>query len=163
MNIIIKKQLLIYNGYKLKCRIGKSGITNLKKEGDLATPKGTFKLGSLYYRKDRIKLPKCIIKKKIIRKKTGWCDDTKSKKYNREINFPFKWSAEKLYRKDRIYDLLINIKYNQEPVVNNRGSAIFLHLTNNKYTPTKGCIAIQKSDFLKILPHIKKNTKISIN
>ena len=56
MNIIIKKNLLLYKDYKLKCSVGKSGITNLKKEGDLTTPKGVFKLGSLYYRKDRNKL-----------------------------------------------------------------------------------------------------------
>ena len=63
MNIIVKKNILIYKGYKLKCSIGKSGLTNFKKEGDLATPKGLFKLGLLYYRKDRTKLLKCKIKK----------------------------------------------------------------------------------------------------
>ena len=59
MNIIIKNCLLLYKGYKLKCSIGKMGTTNSKKEGDLSTPKGLFKLGILYYRKDRIKLIKC--------------------------------------------------------------------------------------------------------
>ena len=71
MNIIIKKHFLLYKGYKLKCSIGKSGSTTFKKEGDLATPKGLFKLGLLYYRKDRIKLLKCKIKKKVIKKKHG--------------------------------------------------------------------------------------------
>ena len=71
MNIIIKKHLLLYKGYKLKCSIGKSGITNSKKEGDFASPKGIFKLGLLYYRKDRIKLLKCKIKKKNYKKKYG--------------------------------------------------------------------------------------------
>ena len=64
MNIIIKKHLLLYKGYKLKCSVGKSGLTHFKREGDLATPKGCFKLGLLYYRKDRIKLPKYAIKKR---------------------------------------------------------------------------------------------------
>ena len=109
MNIIIKKHFLLYKGYKLKCSIGKSGLTNFKKEGDLATPKGLFKLGLLYYRKDRIKLLKCKIKKKVIKKGMGWCNDSRSKKYNREIYFPFKYSAEKLYRRDRIYDIFIKI------------------------------------------------------
>ena len=71
MNIKIKKHLLSYKGYKLKCSVGKSGITGPKKEGDLATPKGTFGLGLLYYRKDRIKLLKSKIKKRIIKKKYG--------------------------------------------------------------------------------------------
>ena len=92
----------------------------------------------------------------------GWCDDSLSKKYNKEINFPFKYKAEKLYRKDKIYDIFINILYNQNPTKKNKGSAIFLHLTNKKYKPTKGCVALLKKDLLKILPYIKKNTKISI-
>ena len=162
MNIIIKNRLLLYKGYKLKCSIGKKGTKYLKKEGDLSTPKGLFKLGPLYYTKHRIKLKKCKIKNKIIKKNMGWCDDIKSKKYNREISFPFKYSAEKLYRNKKNYDVLINIKYNCFPVKKGKGSAIFLHLTNKKYNPTKGCIALQKKDFFKILPLINKNTKILI-
>ena len=163
MHIIIKKKLLLYKGYKLKCSIGKSGITNSKKEGDLATPKGIFKLGLLYYRKDRNKFMQSKLKKRTIKKNMGWCDDIKSKKYNQEIHFPFKYGAEKLYRKDKIYDIFVNIKYNHSPIVKGKGSAIFLHLTDKKYKPTKGCIAILKKDFLKILPLIRKNTKILIN
>ena len=162
MNIIIKKHFLLYKGYKLKCSIGKSGLTNFKKEGDLATPKGLFKLGLLYYRKDRIKSLKCKIKKKVIKKNMGWCNDSRSKKYNREIYFPTKYSAEKLYRRDRVYDIFINIKYNHSPIIKKKGSAIFLHLSNKKYKPTSGCVAILKKDFLKILPLINYTTKISI-
>ena len=163
MNIIIKNHSLIYKGYRLNCSIGKSGLSNNKKEGDLKTPKGLFKIGFLYYRKDRIKSLKCKIKKKIIRKNMGWCNDANSKKYNKEIYFPFNFGAEKLYRKDHIYDILINIKYNQTPVIKGKGSAIFLHLTDKKYKPTKGCVAILKKDFLKILPSISKKTKILIS
>ena len=163
MNIIVKKHFLLCKSYKLKCSIGKSGITHFKKEGDLATPKGTFKLGLLYYRKDRNKSLVSKIKKRVIKKSMGWCNDSRSKKYNQEIYFPFKYGAEKLYRKDKIYDIFINIKYNHSPIVKGKGSAIFLHLTNKKYKPTEGCIAILKKDFLKILPFINKNTKISIS
>ena len=162
MNITIKKHFLLYKGYKLKCSIGKSGITHFKKEGDLATPKGMFKFGLLYYRKDRNKSLKCKIRKRVIKKSMGWCDDSRSKKYNQEITFPFKDRAEKLYRKDKMYDIFINIKYNHSPIVKGSGSAIFLHLTDAKYKPTKGCIAILKKDFIKILPLINKNTKILI-
>jgi len=163
MNIIIKKHFLLYKSYKLKCSIGKSGITASKKEGDLATPKGTFKLGLLYYRKDRNKSLESKIKKRVIKRNMGWCHDSRSKKYNQEIYFPFKYGAEKLYRKDKIYDIFINIKYNHSPILKGKGSAIFLHLTNKKYKPTIGCVAILKKDFLKILSSINKNTKISIN
>ena len=75
MNIIIKNHFLLYKGYKLKCSIGKSGLTNSKNEGDLATPRGSYRLGVLYYRKDRIKPLKCKLKKKIIKKNMGWCHD----------------------------------------------------------------------------------------
>ena len=163
MHIIIKKHLLLYKGYKLKCSIGKSGITNSKKEGDLATPKGIFKLGLLYYRKDRNKSLKSKLKKRTIKKNMGWCDDIKSKKYNQEIHFPFKYGAEKLYRKDKIYDLFIDIKYNYRPIIKRKGSAIFLHITDKKYRPTEGCVAITKKDFFKILPLINRKTKILIN
>ncbi len=161
MNIIIKNNLLIYKGYKLKCCIGKSGSRKFKKEGDLSTPKGLFKLGLMYYRKDRLGKLKCSIKKKIITKNMGWCDDSNSKYYNKEIRFPFKYGAEKLYRKDKIYDILINIKYNV-PVIKGKGSAIFLHLTNKNYKKTNGCIAILKKDFLKIIKYINYKTKIFI-
>ena len=162
MNIIIKKNLLLYKDYKLKCSIGKSGITGFKKEGDLATPKGVFKLGLLYYRRDRNKSLKSKLKKRSIMKNMGWCNDIRSKKYNQEIYFPFKYGAEKLYRKDKVYDIFFDIKYNHSPIVKGKGSAIFLHITNKKYRATKGCVAILKKDFLRILPLISKNTKISI-
>ena len=162
MNIILKRNFLIYKGFKLKCSIGKSGIKYLKKEGDLATPQGIFNLGLLYYRKDRNSFLKSKLKKRIIKKNMGWCDDIKSKKYNQEIYFPFKYRAEKLYRKNNSYDIFINIKYNQLPIRKRKGSAIFLHLSDNKYKATKGCVAIKKKDFLKILPLINNKTKISI-
>jgi len=162
MNIIIKNKKLSYKGYKVRCSVGKSGIKSVKKEGDLATPKGTFKLGTLYYRKDKTRSIKYNFKKKIIKKNMGWCNDVRSEKYNKEIYFPFKFSAEKLYRKDSKYDLLINILYNQNPITKNKGSAIFLHLTNFKYKPTEGCIAISKKNFLSILPLINRKTKIVI-
>ena len=163
MNIKINKHYLYYKDYKLKCSIGKSGIKKFKREGDLATPKGIFKLGTLYYRKDKINLPKCKIKKKIIKKNMGWCNDSRSKKYNKEIKFPFRYKAEKLYLKNNNYDIFIFIKYNIKPTIKNRGSAIFLHINGNKYRPTKGCVALIKKDFFKVVSSINKNTKIVIN
>ncbi len=163
MNIKINKNYLLYKGYKLKCCVGKSGIKKVQKEGDLSTPKGTFKLGFLYYRKDRIKLPKCKIKKKIIKKNMGWCNDSKSNKYNRQISFPYKYSAEKLYKRENVYDLFLLIKYNTKPAIKKKGSAIFLHIAKKNYQPTHGCVAISKKDFLKILPLINNKTSITIN
>ena len=91
----------------------------------------------------------------------GWCDDIRSKKYNKEINFPFKFGAEKLYRRDDIYDYLVVINYNTKKTIPNKGSAIFLHLTKN-YKPTLGCIAVSKKDFTILLKIINKKSKIKI-
>jgi len=92
----------------------------------------------------------------------GWCNDPRSSKYNREVYFPYKYRAEKLYRKDNIYDVFINIKYNQSPIIKKKGSAIFLHLCKKKYKSTEGCVAISRKDFFKILPYINNKTKILI-
>ena len=162
MQIIIRnKDTLLYDEFKFKCSAGKNGKTTKKIEGDNKTPKGSYALGPLYYRKDR--LPKPLTKLKVIqiKKNFGWCDDIKSKFYNKPIKINNKVSHEKLYRKDKKYDLLIPIKYNSTKPKKNKGSAIFLHLTNN-YKKTQGCIAITKKDMLILLKLINKQTKIKI-
>ena len=164
MTIYIKnKHTLQIEDFRFKCVIGKKGLSKKKIEGDKKTPVGIFSLGNLYYRKDRIKIPKTEIKCIKITRKMGWCDDVKfEKKYNRLISINKKIHHEKLYRKDNQYDLLIPIKYNYKKVIPGKGSCIFLHLTK-KFKPTLGCIAIEKKDFLIMLKLIKKNTKIKIN
>ena len=162
MNIRLKGKYLYYLNYKIKCAIGKNGITKNKREGDLKTPRGIFKLKKVLYRRDRIKFFKSTLKKNYIKKNIGWCDDPSSKYYNREIKFPFKCSAEKLWRKDNIYDLIIIINYNCKPVIKNKGSAIFLHICKKNYAPTKGCLAINKNDMMNLIVNIKNNTKLII-
>ena len=167
MIILLKNnESLIYDDFKFRCTIGKKGKTQKKVEGDKKTPKGTYSLGDLYYRGDRKKIPetklKCIPIK--IQKNMGWCDDVKSKKnYNKlnKINNHFKFSYEKLFRKDQIYDYLIVIRYNTKKPLRNKGSAIFLHLTKN-FKKTLGCIALKEKDFLILAKLINKNTKIKI-
>ena len=159
--IITNKDTLLYDEFEFKCSIGKNGKTTKKIEGDNKTPKGSYALGPLYYRKDRLPKPLTKLKMIEIRKNLGWCDDIKSKFYNRPIKINNKIRHEKLYRKDKKYDLLIPIKYNSIKPKKNKGSAIFLHLTNN-YKKTQGCIAIAKKDMLILLKLINKQTKIKI-
>ena len=163
MIIEIKKNgLLKYKDFACKCSFGKSGIKLKKIEGDNATPKGTFTLGKIYYRKDGIKnIQSKLSKKKIIRG-MGWCHNINSKKYNQEIKFLNYLETENLFRKDYKYDIFIVINYNTNPVKKRRGSAIFLHLTKN-YRPTKGCIAITKKNLIYLIKKINKKTKIKIN
>ena len=165
MTIIIKnKETLLFDDFKFKCSIGKKGFNKEKKEGDETTPKGLFNLGNIYYRADRVPKPDSKVKKIVIKKNMGWCDDSKSKYYNKiiKINKNLNIGYEKLFRKDSKYDYLILIKYNYKKIKKNKGSAIFLHLTKN-YLPTKGCIALQKKDFLILCKLINKKTKIKIN
>jgi len=163
MHIYLKNKFLYFYNYKIKCSIGKKGLTSKKKEGDLKTPKGKFKFEFLLFRKDRIKKVYSKLKKIKITKNTGWCDDPESSSYNCLVKFPFKKSAEKLFLKKRSYDLILVINFNRKPIIKNRGSAVFFHLTDKSFRPTKGCVAIQKKDFLKILPLITKKTKLLIS
>ena len=164
MTIIIKnKETLLIDEFKFKCSIGKRGFSKKKIEGDNKTPVGIFDLGDIYYRSDRIQIPKSKIKICKIKKNMGWCDDPNSRHYNKLIKIKknLKSSYEKLYRKDSKYDLFILIKYNYKKVKKNKGSAIFLHLTND-YSTTKGCVAIKKKDFLILNKLINRKTKIKI-
>ena len=159
--IIIEKDTLLYDEFKFKCSIGKNGKTSKKNEGDNKTPKGLYALGPLYYRKDRLPKLSTKLKKIEIMKNFGWCDDVKSKFYNKPIKTNINVRHEKLYRNDKKYDLLIPIKYNTKKPKKNKGSAIFLHLTNN-YKKTQGCVAIKEKDMLILLKLINKKTKIKI-
>ena len=159
--IIIEKDTLLYDEFKFKCSIGKNGKNTKKIEGDNKTPKGLYALGPLYYRKDRLPKLSTKLKKIEIMKNFGWCDDVKSKFYNKPIKTNINVRHEKLYRNDKKYDLLIPIEYNSKKPKKNKGSAIFLHLTSN-YKKTQGCVAIKEKDMLILLNLINKKTKIKI-
>ena len=162
MHIYINNKFISYNNYKAKCAVGKRGISIKKKEGDFITPKGTFKIREIFYRKDRVQNLITRIKKTVIRKNMGWCDDPKSKKYNKLIYFPFKHSAEKLYRRENIYDIILVLNFNMNPVKKNKGSAIFIHIAKKNFQPTQGCIALDKSELIKLVKSIKINTIVKI-
>ena len=162
MHLYYKNKFLYVKDYKIKCSIGKRGLTKKKTEGDLKTPRGIFSFKFVLYRSDKIKYFRTGIRKIKIKKSFGWCDDPRSKFYNSLINFPFKNSAEKLYLRENIYDIILVINYNLNPVKKNMGSAIFLHVAEKNFSPTKGCLAIKKKDLLKILPLINKKTKLFI-
>ena len=158
---LINKDTLNIGEFKLKCCIGKKGISKKKVEGDWTTPSGEFRIGNLYWRSDKIKKPETKLFCKKIKKNMGWCSDINSSFYNKEIKVNKKIKHEKLYRHDHKYDLFILIKYNFLKVKKNKGSAIFIHLTKN-YKPTAGCIALSKKDFLILSKIIKKDSKIII-
>ena len=161
MHIYINKNYLTYNKLKVKCAIGKKGIGYKRKEGDLVTPRGQFKIKYILYRKDRVKIS-TKLKKKIIKKNMGWCDDPKSKDYNKLIKLPINYRYEKLYRKENIYDLILVLNFNMRPIVKKKGSAIFIHIAKKNYKKTEGCVAVNKVSLLKIIKKLKNNTKVLI-
>jgi len=162
MHIKLINKKLNFDNYKVKCSIGKRGISRKKIEGDFKTPKGTFKFNKVYYRKDRILKIKTKLPKFVIKKNMGWCDDPRSNKYNKLINFPYKCSAEKLYLKKEIYDIILVLDYNLNPIKKKAGSAIFLHIATKKFNPTKGCVAISRSDMIKLLLRLNKDSRLTI-
>ena len=156
------KDTLICDDFKFKCSIGKSGLKRNKIEGDKCTPIGTFSLGPVYYRSDRIAKPDTKLKTIKIYKKMGWCDDPDNTYYNKKIELNNTNKGEKFYRRDNIYDIVIVINYNTKKIVKKKGSAIFIHITTN-YSPTSGCIALSLNDIEILLRVIKRNTKIKIS
>ena len=162
MHIKLKNKKLIFNYYKVKCAVGKRGISKNKIEGDKKTPSGIFKFTKVYYRSDRIKKIQTSLRKVKIKRNMGWCDDPRSEKYNQLINLPFNYSHEKLFQKENIYDIVLVLNFNMKPIKRNKGSAIFIHIAKKNYKKTQGCVAIKKRELLKILKEVKINTKVKI-
>ena len=163
MIIINKSGYLKYKDFKFKCALGKAGVGKKKIEGDNITPKGTFEIVKIYYRSDKIKKIYSKIKLFKINKKMGWCNDPISKKYNQLIKLPSKYTHEKLYRQDNVYDLVVVLNYNRTPIIKNKGSAIFIHVAKKNYKKTEGCVALKKKHLVKLIENIKSKTKIIIN
>ena len=161
--IIVKKSgYLKYKKFKFRCALGKGGIKQKEREGDFITPKGKFKLIKIYYRSDRIKKINSTLKKIKIKKNMGWCDDVSSNYYNKQIKISKKIGHEKLHRKDNLYDIIVVLNYNLNPIIKGKGSAIFLHVAKKNYNKTQGCIALKKNELLHLVSKIKKNTQIRI-
>lgn len=162
MIIINKSGYLKYKNFKFRCSLGKAGIGKKKIEGDNITPKGTFKIIKIYYRSDRIKKIKSKFKLIKIKKNIAWCDDPQSRNYNQLIKLPSKYSYENLFKKNNIYDLILVLNFNINPIIKNRGSAVFIHVAKRNYKPTAGCIALKKDHLIKLVNNLKKNAVVKI-
>jgi L,D-peptidoglycan transpeptidase YkuD (ErfK/YbiS/YcfS/YnhG family) len=146
-----------------RCALGRNGIAVDKKEGDGATPAGTYPIRKLFYRSDRVQIPKNIkLPAQEILPDDAWCDDINDPAYNTHVKLPHPGSYENLYRDDEIYDLIVVIGYNDNPPIAGKGSAIFIHVARTDYSPTAGCIALAKADLLEIIKDLTPETKIKI-
>ena len=167
-----KKYFLRVGNRVFRCQVGAGGFKNVTKkiEGDKTTPIGKWRLVELYYRSDRVLRPKSkkknILKIKRITKYCGWCDDTRSNYYNKylNINNPLspKIGFEKLWRGDNAYDIVIQISHNTNPIIKNKGSAIFIHCSFEDTRSTAGCIALEKRDLIFLIKNLKSYVNIRI-
>ncbi|MEY4964514.1 MAG: hypothetical protein RL274_97 [Pseudomonadota bacterium] len=144
------------------CAIGPGGIAVKGGEGDGITPRGTFALREIFYRADRITKPDTVLPTRAIEKDDGWCDAPGDPNYNRLVKLPYPASAETMWRDDHLYDLVLVLGYNDDPVVVGKGSAIFLHLARSDYSYTHGCVALQYQDALAALEQLQPGDTIQI-
>lgn len=136
------------------CALGRSGLIAGKREGDGGTPVGRFAFRRLLYRADRVPHIETRLPARHIDPEDGWCDDPASPDYNRQILLPHAARHEELWRADHLYDLVVVIGHNDDPVVPGAGSAVFLHLARADWSPTAGCIAFTRDDLLSILAQV---------
>jgi L,D-peptidoglycan transpeptidase YkuD (ErfK/YbiS/YcfS/YnhG family) len=141
----------LWDKRRFRCAIGSGGIVRHKREGDGATPAGRWPLRRLLYRPDREACPATRLPAAPLDPADGWCDAPEDPAYNRPVRLPHGASAELLWRIDHVYDLIVPLGYNDDPVRPGRGSAIFLHLTRSDYRPTRGCVALARADLLIVL------------
>src|ERR1700744_5637129 len=129
-----------------RCAIGPAGIGAKLREGDGVTPCGTFALREVFYRADRIAMPFTVLALWKTEPDDGWCDAPDDQNYNRLVKLPYAASAESLWRDDNVYDIVVVIGFNDDPVYAGKGSAIFLHLAKPDFSPTAGCVALAEAD-----------------
>ena len=145
-----------------RCVLGAGGVREDKLEGDGATPAGEYPLRRIFFRNDRLVLPKVALPARPIGEQDGWCDDPRSAAYNRLVRVPNEWSHERLWREDGLYDLLVVIGYNDDPPEGEWGSAIFLHIARENYSPTRGCVAFARDDLMELVTLLKPTTRLRV-
>lgn len=159
---IAPEGIIRWNGRQMRCALGRGGVRLDKREGDGATPAGTFPLRAVLYRPDRVARPDSGLAVAAIAPDMGWCDDPADAAYNLPVRLPFAASHERLWRDDGLYDLLAVIGYNDRPVVAGRGSAIFLHVARPDFAPTEGCVALPLADLAELLARCRPGDGLRI-
>jgi L,D-peptidoglycan transpeptidase YkuD (ErfK/YbiS/YcfS/YnhG family) len=160
--ITVRNGRLLADGQEYDCRLGRGGIKADKREGDLATPAGSFPMRWCYYRADKLIAPQTLLPLMEITANDGWCDDPAHALYNQPVTLPFEGRHEKLWREDDVYDLVIPLGYNDDPVKAGKGSAIFLHLMRADGVGTEGCVALKREDLLTLLPRFSAQTLVVV-
>ena len=145
------------------CALGRSGSRACKREGDGATPAGRWRMRAVLYRADRAHRPRTALPVMAIRPQDGWCDAPADRNYNRPVRHPYPASAERLWRSDGLYDIVVVLACNEQPRVRGRGSAIFRHVARTGYAPTEGCIALARPHLLKLLERVGRQSSVAVD
>ena len=146
----------------LPCALGRGGRSWTKREGDGATPSGAWRPLAVLYRADRAGRPRTALPVRRLRPDDGWCDAVGDRNYNRHVHHPYPASAERLWRSDGVYDVIVVLDHNTRPRVQRAGSAIFMHLARPHFPPTEGCIALTRRDLLLLLSRLGPRMRIAI-
>lgn len=144
----------------MRCALGRGGIRATKREGDGATPRTAMRLLSVYYNPSRGPRPLTALPVRAIDRCDGWCDDPSDRNYNRAVRHPYTARAERLWRDDSVYDLIVVLDYNIRPRRRGAGSAIFMHVARPGYLPTEGCIALRADDLRRVLRVVGSRTRV---
>ncbi len=147
---------------RFPCALGRAGIIVAKREGDGGTPRAVLPLRRMFIRPDKGPRPPTLLKQRIMTQQDAWCDDVHDRRYNRLITRPEGEAEERLWRTDHLYDIVVELGWNDRPVRRGRGSAIFWHLPRTGLTPTAGCIATPRDVFLKVLPRLSRQARIIV-
>lgn len=153
---------VVFGGRIFRAALGPSGIVARKREGDGATPRGELAIRVVLYRPDRIARPRTPLPTAPIRPGDGWCDASGDRNYNRRVRLPYPASAERLWRDDHLYDLVLVLGWNDAQRLRGRGSAIFMHLARDRYAPTEGCVALSRPDLLRLLRIADGHVRVKI-
>jgi L,D-peptidoglycan transpeptidase YkuD (ErfK/YbiS/YcfS/YnhG family) len=144
------------------CALGRAGCLARKREGDGATPVGQWQLRRVLYRADRTPRPRTALPVRAIRRDDGWCDAGTDRNYNRPVRHPYPASAERLWRIDQLYDVIVLLGYNDAPRRRGRGSAIFMHVARPGLEPTEGCIALARPHLLRLIERVGPQTSVAV-
>jgi L,D-peptidoglycan transpeptidase YkuD (ErfK/YbiS/YcfS/YnhG family) len=157
-----RKGRLFGEGISMPCALGRSGIRTAKREGDGATPRAVLPLRRVWWRGDRLKLPGTGLPMVRTAPDDLWCDAPDDRRYNRPVTAPCTASHEAMWREDGLYDVVVELGWNDDPPIKGRGSAIFMHIARPGFLPTEGCVALRRRDMLRLLPRLGPNTRLRV-